>query len=381
MGMIRMFLALSVVIHHLSQRSFQWLDAGAAVMAFFVISGFYMALVINEKYRGMDSWRRRFYEARLLRIFPAYLFVLIAGVMVHAANQAAFAEYFRLELWKQISLVLMNVFIVGQDLFQTVLMTPVKGGQNAVVDSALAALGPEYFRNEYMIIGQAWSLSSELMFYAIAPFIVTSWRRVFAGLLLSLVLRTAILLQPDVWPPTVWGSRFPASTLTFFCLGALSYHAHAWLCALETGARLRWAKAAGMAASALFLYWAGSQSMAGSFLYLEKGDHYDTHTHWTFYLGLAVSLPFVFRISRNWGYDRLIGELSYPLYLVHGFVIGTVVNLQGVSGGTFATEAAIIVFSLGMAALVYVLVDAPVERLRRSLEAGRGGAGRLTVTG
>lgn len=55
MGLIRLFLALSVVVHHLgSERPFWWVHAGVAVILFYMVSGFYMALVLNEKYR-VDS--------------------------------------------------------------------------------------------------------------------------------------------------------------------------------------------------------------------------------------------------------------------------------------------------------------------------------------
>ncbi len=370
MGTVRLFLALSVVIHHLPQRSFQWLNAGVAVIAFFMISGFYMALVINEKYRHLDHWRRRFYLGRLARIFPAYLFVLAFGVLwtlvLHQPGETVLLHYEQLEAWKKGTLVFMNVFIVGQDLFQTILMTPVKDGQNIVADSAYALFGADYFQNKFMVIGQAWSLGSELVFYALAPFLVTSWRRVFAVLLLSLGVRVAVLWNADAYPPSVWSYWFLPGTLSFFCLGCCSYFGYAWLAKLKPGPRAACVKAASLAISAMFLYWAGSQSFIGGLLY--EGDHYDTHVHWTFYLGLAISLPFLFSVTKNWSYDRLIGELSYPLYLVHGFVIGIFLNLKGVSKGSFETEWIIIVLSVGVAALVYLFVDAPVERFRRRLE-------------
>ena len=370
MGTIRLFLALSVVIHHLPQRSFQWLNAGVAVIAFFMISGFYMALVINEKYRHLDHWRLRFYLGRLARIFPAYFFVLTFGVIwtlvLHAPNQTVLMHFTQLEMWEQGTLIFMNVFIVGQDMFQTVLMSPVEGGHNVVTDSAFALLGEDYFQNKFMVIGQAWSLASELVFYALAPFLVTSRWRVIAVLLLSLGVRCAVLWQADAYPPSVWGYWFLPSTLTFFCLGCLSYFAYAWLVKLGPGSRSVRVKAAGLAISALFLYWAGSRSLVGGMLY--EGGHYDTYTHWAFYLGLAITVPFLFSISKNWSYDRLIGELSYPLYLVHGFVIGIFFNLKGVTKGSFETEWIIIVLSVGVAALVYLFVDAPVERSRRRLE-------------
>src|SRR5690606_33812821 len=50
-----------------------------AVQMFFVISGFYMALVLNEKYTERSPYR--FYLARLLRLWPAYIVVLSAVLL------------------------------------------------------------------------------------------------------------------------------------------------------------------------------------------------------------------------------------------------------------------------------------------------------------
>src|SRR5258707_7705774 len=84
MGVIRLLLALSVVEFH-STRAFGnpgiWpvdLPNGiVAVQAFYVISGFYMALVLSTKYAG-EPWR--FYRARALRLLPIYWLVLIPTV-------------------------------------------------------------------------------------------------------------------------------------------------------------------------------------------------------------------------------------------------------------------------------------------------------------
>jgi peptidoglycan/LPS O-acetylase OafA/YrhL len=73
MGLIRFFLAISVVIAHNGIRV-PGIEGLLAVYAFFVISGFYMALVLNEKY--LDNILG-FYGARFLRLWPSYIVVLV----------------------------------------------------------------------------------------------------------------------------------------------------------------------------------------------------------------------------------------------------------------------------------------------------------------
>ena len=78
MGIIRLLLAISVVVYHsrplLGQINF--LPGSTAVQAFFIISGFYMSLVINEKYEDKQS----FYRARLLKIFPVYWAIVAVSI-------------------------------------------------------------------------------------------------------------------------------------------------------------------------------------------------------------------------------------------------------------------------------------------------------------
>ncbi len=56
MGILRIFLALSVLMHHVPNHKIAFLHAGVAVTAFFIISGFYMTLVINEYSAPKVNW-------------------------------------------------------------------------------------------------------------------------------------------------------------------------------------------------------------------------------------------------------------------------------------------------------------------------------------
>ena len=83
MGCFRLFLALSVVAGHTSSKVFGLPTIGAseAVSLFFVISGYYISMVINTKY--FYAPKRTFYISRILRIFPMYfvgLFLCLASI-------------------------------------------------------------------------------------------------------------------------------------------------------------------------------------------------------------------------------------------------------------------------------------------------------------
>jgi peptidoglycan/LPS O-acetylase OafA/YrhL len=362
MGLLRLFLALSVVIHHLPQRSFAWLNAGVAVLVFFMISGFYMALIINERYSKADSWQLRFYLSRLGRLFPAYLTVLLLGLLWLAitTSPTVFTSNYSLGIWRQLLLIFSNIFIIGQDLFQTVLMTNAYGKHNVVSDTSVSLLGLEFFQNQFMVIGQSWSLAEELIFYALAPLFIRRVRSIVVVLAMSIAVRSLFQWQSTSFPPIVWGYWFFPSTISFFCLGALGYFGYKKVSCFSL------AKTVGLILLGLWLSWVTFRLRNGGILY--EGTDYDSINHWLFYICLATSIPFIFLATKDYYFDRLLGELSYPLYLVHGFIIGILLSRGGLSPGSFPAEAIIIVCSVGVASLMYVFVDGPVDHYRRHIE-------------
>src|ERR1700761_979235 len=77
MGLIRFLLACGVVLCHTSAiMGYTPLSGALAVQCFFIISGFYMAMVLAEKYNGKGS-TYLFYTNRALKIYPIYWVCLI----------------------------------------------------------------------------------------------------------------------------------------------------------------------------------------------------------------------------------------------------------------------------------------------------------------
>ena len=109
MGCIRLLLALAVIVEHCEGKGLMGLPffggtAYQAVFCFFIISGFYMAMVLKTKYQN-DALA--FYRARILRLYPVYALSFglffglqsaarIAGKPIkcwHAFAQASFASW------------------------------------------------------------------------------------------------------------------------------------------------------------------------------------------------------------------------------------------------------------------------------------------------
>jgi peptidoglycan/LPS O-acetylase OafA/YrhL len=192
----------------------------------------------------------------------------------------------------------------------------------------------------YHPIPPAWSLPVEMAFYALAPVLVRSRRRLLAGLVLGLAIR--VVVYKLFGPHDPWRYRFFPAELSLFCAGGLAYHFYR---AIEAHAPARRIGVAclGMLITAILLY----PRLPAAARYVPVSA------------AVLASLPFVFALTRDNATDRWLGELSYPVYLLHFPVPQYVSGTVAVVTSTFAG-----------AVLVHVLVQTAAER---SLQA-RGSA-------
>jgi peptidoglycan/LPS O-acetylase OafA/YrhL len=307
MGIYRVVLALSVVILHANPLSgFYLLNPAQAVESFFVISGFYMALILNEKYVGAGSYRL-FITNRLLRIYPIYWCVLFMTVAAWVASALCGGDVGPLSIYgqslgwpAQILLHLSNLFLIGQDW---VMFLGVKGHHLYVV-RGIGLTNPELWK--FLYIPPAWSLGVELTFYAIAPWLVRRSARVIfmmvlASLALHLVLAFGLHLTRDPW-----SYRFFPNELGLFLAGALAYRIYRYIDSKRLAAAVH-------------------RSVMGGFLLMVLAYQLIPISHGIKHLALYIvawcALPFLFLATRKSKIDRYIGELSYPIYIGHWFVI------------------------------------------------------------
>jgi len=341
MGAIRFTLALSVAVWHLPGAPFRLLNAAVAVLAFFIISGFYMAMVLTEKYPAAKS----FYAARFLRLYPAYAAVaaFMIAWFVLTNSPTAFTTRLPVSLAEQAVLAFLNVAVVGQDFYEF----------------SRNAFGSGNFLNaQWMLVGQAWSLSSEIFFYCLAPFVVRSAPRTMALLVLALATRWALIGLLGLSSP-IWGYFFFPGTLCMFLLGCLAYHAH-------IGMRSRLRRSLGYGLLALWVAWmVHASATAGIVMPNDPQSGMDGPGFWMFYLLFAASVPIVFAATKDDRLDRAIGELSYPLYLVHGIVQGAIFFKFGAPQGHVGWMIAAVSASVIVAILLRIFVERPVESLRQ----------------
>jgi peptidoglycan/LPS O-acetylase OafA/YrhL len=362
MGVIRFVLALSVVFWHIRGAPYRLLNAQVAVILFFIVSGFYMAMVINEKYAKAEPehWIRTFYLARFWRLYPPYIVMLLVMMAWGAPTNLPSPLLGRLpmSIFDQVVLAFLNIALFGQDLHQFLVRVRVESAGPPFLLDLVNRVNPAALEDVMMAVGQAWSLAAEATFYVIAPFIVRSARRTAIALAVALAIRfffITVLGQRS----GIWGYSFFPCIACMFILGSAVYHAHKLVPRQHLHAVVGWIALAG------FATWFGVLVSTNDVVMPSPADwSIDLPRFWVLYLFFAASLPFMFEATKNVKIDREIGELSYPLYLVHGLVVGLIYFRWSGPQGSVPDVWAAVVLSVFSAYIMRQLVEVPIERWR-----------------
>jgi peptidoglycan/LPS O-acetylase OafA/YrhL len=317
MGYLRLIFALSVLIYHVNAPlfGFDFFNSSLAVTGFFVISGFYMALILQEKYIQKHSYQL-FITNRLLRIYPTYWLILFATIIVNIV----------LVSYTNTQFIYTNIMDFIRDV-------------TLLVRTDYFEINPNKFQT--LTIGPAWTLVLELLFYFIAPFIVKSTKKIVFFMILSVAIRYTIYhfaalhnIQPSV--------RFFPVELVFFLLGALSYKIYA---VIKT---YKWNKTLLFSLTSLFLIF----TLLYNYLPFDV-----TIGRWAnmkeniYLLVLFLIIPFGFLFTKKSKIDKFFGDLSYPFYLSHVLVIyATAQFFQNMNRDIY------LLFAIGSTLLLSVLI-------------------------
>ena len=314
MGVLRFLLAISVVLAHSTDIfGFSLVNSVVAVQAFYIISGFYMTLILNEKYIGKSNSYRLFITNRFLRLYPIYWVVLLlttlGSLTVYIITKGedavvleSYVNYFsNLDLLTFSFLVFTNIAVLFQDLVMFF---------NLNLETFSVALSSNNTNNiplyKFLIIPQAWTVGVELLFYLVAPFIVRrKLKVVFALIVLSLLIRFVLVSKGFDYDP--WSYRFFPNELVFFLLGVLGYHIHKKKFFIENK---KWLKKL-----ELFIF------IGLVFLTLAYNKIDLQYLNLFYLVVFFVAVPFIFNLTKKSKLDRLIGDLSYPIYISHLFIL------------------------------------------------------------
>jgi peptidoglycan/LPS O-acetylase OafA/YrhL len=315
MGILRFILALAVVFVHTRHiygsefYGMRLMGGVVAVQSFYMISGFYMALILNTKYVGAGAYRV-FIGNRFLRIYPIYWVVLILTVILSCFS--SFTHMFGfgpqdyigadspLTAGAKAFLLAVNVGLFGQDV---TLFQGLEPRQGLYLTAHFDTSQPPVY--SFMAVPQAWTLSLELVFYLLAPWLARRTTPVLLALImLSLALRLYVYFVADLYKDP-WTYRFFPTELAFFIAGMVSYRLY-----LAIGKQRISGTVASIATLVVLGVTVGYQWLPGG-----------TIRQWSYYGLLLALMPCLLVFSSSHRLDNWIGELSYPIYISHVFVL------------------------------------------------------------
>lgn len=328
LGAWRFVLALLVVNGHLND---DWWAATWAVFSFYVLSGYLITMIVNRTYgftlRGFTS----FLANRVLRIHPPYYAAVGLSLVVLA--------------------VLPGSFLGG---YNTAIRLP-ETGYDLVSNAAILGL---YMGQPSRLVPAAWALHIELCHYvAIAVllgrsgFIAAAW----------LVASAAYYIQ---YPPKLYfvdGYFSVAGSSIAFAVGACVFHAQPHLKSLQAGPASRPFLVAALAAyaapyAAVKLF--GANPMLTAFT-----ANIATSAMLLVALSGPRRIPARLRRLDDW-----LGDLSYPVYLLHWGAGALVLYGAGVAMHTPAAFWLTAAATLVLAAAEARWLSRPLERLRSRIK-------------
>jgi peptidoglycan/LPS O-acetylase OafA/YrhL len=316
MGLIRLLLAIAVIINHSGPIfGFTLLRGNIAVQSFYLISGFYMAMVLETKYFKLKKPYKLFLFNRILRIFPLYWTILLLSLSIclisyfTASKELYLHEYIKhapnLGLTSWFYLISSQIVLFGQDL---IMFLGVNTGTGQLYfTSYLYFTDPVLFH--FMLVPPAWTLGLELSFYLLAPFLLrlkNVW--LILIILLSLIIRVYALQTGYFRDPYIYWF-FPME-LGMFLSGSIVYR-------LSRKIPESWLRHSGKLLILVLL-------LTASFSILDVHLLIKTIS---FFALICLFLPFGFHLSQKSKLDQLAGDLSYPAYLSNHLIITAIIPL------------------------------------------------------
>lgn len=328
-GIYRWVMSYIAVLAHLGP--YNWVSGGFyCVFGFFTLSGYLMSKAIVEIYGVERRGVGRYLLNRFLRIFPPFWVALLFAVAVAKAYPLA-----------------------AQAVHPYFTLPGSPGGWlgNIGIAGMVSLFG---VRPDHLIIPPAWSLVVEWVYYLLLPLLL--WNRNIRLFFVTLAFGYPFF-APGV-TETLYFS--PLAGGLPFLLGMLMYLAHR---------RRAWPapRAAIIPAVAVLVFFAVPSSAA-----------FAVPLQGRLYIGLICNAVIIHTLSyidrrkvspRLRRIDTLLGDLSYPVFLVHVAAGVLVAAWGGFGPRSFALYFASLLPVQAVAFALYLIIEIPVNRLRDRVRA------------
>ena len=313
-GTYRLIMSLIVASFHAGLRPWGYRWGVPCVMAFLMISGYGISALWEQQSRHGRGDSRRFWVDRVLRIFPHYLFWLVVTAFIVLVLQRHWIMQSGRPDWIN---VICNITILPLSFFMYI--------------PSVTAL---------FILPQSWSLSLDLFFYGMFP-AIAAWR--WAGWICALGgLATFALATAGVLDPESFTYRLLPGTLPYFMLGRALY---------VRDRPMQTVILACLSLDALATWYGGRMDLG------YNRELLSTFAPAYLLLRLSASVP-----SPAW--DRLLGNISYGVYLGHMAVLDCINSAIRPIG---VRVAVVTLAALGLGLASFYLVEVPMNRFRRRI--------------
>lgn len=315
LGAFRFMLALFVAVSHLNEGMIHG-PAAYAVWGFYLLSGYLMTLILHEKYGFSLSGLRFYFINRALRIYPAYFFALLMGI---------------------IALMGLTRIGVSTNQFNPSFYLPVNWTNWAHVITLMP-----FIPYSGLPVSTSHALSLEIGMYLLSPLICKTRSTAILCIILSILANLQIGIH---------GSTFATRYATFLpCLmafgsGSLLFHLKDGLAVIR------------MPFVSLMTWF--------SYCYIW---FFFPAWPWKFgiYISLLLSAWVVISLSNIKNkIDDLSGDLSYPIYLLHvviASIVGGAFNLQSRSP-VFCTIS--VILTIGTSFAVSKYIEKPLIKFKK----------------
>jgi len=314
LGTWRFFLAFLVAISHLWSGMIHG-PAAYAVWGFFVLSGYLMTYVLSTKYGFSLTGLLAYARNRFLRIYPAYYFLCFLGALtlVFLPKYGIIPSTLNPQFHEPKS---------WADYWFNITLIPLFGGGDLWVPVSNA-------------------LAVEIGVYILIPFMAVSRSTAWLGLLLS------FLINAHFGFTTNFALRYSHFLTAFmaFGIGSLTCHYRQSLRAIALSgiSVLAWCM------HGLIWLW------------------YDAWP-WTYGLYVSVLLSAWVVVSlaeeKAGALDKWLGDLSYPLYLVHTTAAAWVLLFYKTDRTNFLFFIVSFAVTLLLSWFIVVVIDKPLDRLK-----------------
>jgi len=325
-GLLRFILASLVVVFHVARVVFV---GTLAVYCFFILSGYWISLMYDNKYKKLDSPVQEFYVSRVYRLFPVYLlFAILAAVLVMFYDPTAAHTVSNFSVVEKAHFWFSNLTLLGYNLLP------------------------------FQPIAPAWSLDIELQFYILVPVLLMLLNNK-ASRIASVVFFGLVTLVVEVFFNRSILHETVAVYLVYFIIG-ICLHKDAITFKRRTEV---------LCTGLFFLVMAVHYAVPSLFSAVRDSfSTYHLRFSETACLLLIPMLANSVRVKSD-KLDRSLGDISYVLYLSHWiWFIPFNYYTQGFSSMQRLPYMVVyLVLTFAMAWVFYTYYDRPIEEARRRL--------------